>query len=570
MKVRKISITNQFIFFIIALFLISDLILGALSYNSSKKMLYDQIREDTLKVAAAVAVNLEGSVHAKVKAGEEDTDEYMKESLKLTDMLENSGLEYLYTVRYSEGGGLEYVVDCQIEDASMIGDVFEDKEVIPALNGQKVSGSKPYTDAWGRHLSAYAPVYDEDGKVVAAVGADVSMDWVDRQTANLLMTIIFVCICVILVGALILIALSLALRRKFNLLNDKIVELTAGDGDLTKQIELYSGDEFEIIAGNINKLIEFIRTMLLSIHTDSDRLNSASTSIAESVRGAKTDAMSIAETMSQMSATMEETAASINEIDSLITDINSSFGEIASEIEGGRDFSREVKNSATKVGQDAAGKKETTEEKVRAMALSVEDQIERSKAVEKIGNLTGNIISIASQTNLLALNASIEAARAGDAGRGFAVVATEIGDLATHSRETANEIQVVSKEVITAVEELSDLAKQLIGFVNETTIGGLDDLVRISEEYLKSAERISEMMERFAEASSRIGGNIEQIRSSADSVNLAVDDAAQGVTKTAERSVEMSDNMSRINEDAAASSTISDGLKVEVGRFKLE
>ena len=53
-------------------------------------------------------------------------------------------------------------------------------------------------------------------------------------------------------------------------------------------------------------------------------------------------------------------------------------------------------------------------------------------------------------------------------------------------------------------------------------------------------------------------------------MNLAVGDAAQGVTKTAERSVEMSDNMSRINEDAAASSTISDGLKAEVGRFKLE
>ena len=63
----------------------------------------------------------------------------------------------------------------------------------------------------------------------------------------------------------------------------------------------------------------------------------------------------------------------INEIDSLITDTSSSFGEIASEIEGGRDFSREVKNSATKVGQDATGRKETTEEKVRAMALAVDD-----------------------------------------------------------------------------------------------------------------------------------------------------------------------------------------------------
>ena len=45
-----------------------------------------------------------------------------------------------------------------------------------------------------------------------------------------------------------------------------------------------------------------------------------------------------------------------------------------------------------------------------------------SKNVNKINELTNEILSISSQTNLLALNASIEAARAGEAGRGFAVL----------------------------------------------------------------------------------------------------------------------------------------------------
>ena len=87
---------------------------------------------------------------------------------------------------------------------------------------------------------------------------------------------------------------------------------------------------------------------------------------------------------------------------------------------------------------------------------------------------------------------------------------------------------------------------------------------------MQSAEHISEMMDRFADASSRIQINIDRIRESTDSVNVAVEDAANGVTQTAQRSVEMSNNMSRIDEDAMASSEISNGLKAEVGKFKLE
>ncbi len=570
MKVRKISITNKLIFGLVLLFLIADIVLGYVIYNESSKMLFDQIKSKAENIATCVAIGIDGNIVTSVQPGDEETsEEYLQQSLLLTEYLDRTGVEYVYTVRPASGGGIEYAVDAQIEDVSMIGDVFEDDEAVPALSGTVVSSSEPYTDEWGTHVSGYSPIF-VDGKPVAVVGVDLSMEWIKKQTTALLRQIIVVCVIVLIVGVILLVLLSNSLKHRFIILNNKIEELTAGDGDLTRKIELTSGDEFEVIGANVNRLIEFIRDMLISIHSESNKLNSASVNIAHNVRGARTDAQSISETMTDMSATMQETSAAISEINDLVAGINSSFGEIVKEIDGGRVFANEVKDSATEMGENAENKRKSTEIKVTQMADSVSEKIERSRAVSRIEDLTGNIINIADQTNLLALNASIEAARAGEAGRGFAVVATEIGVLANDSQKAASEIKDVSTEVISAVNELSSEAQEMINFVNETTLGGLDELAGISENYLRSAERISEMMERFSDVSRQVSQNIDQIRESTGAVTKAVEDAADNVVDTAHRTVEMTSNITKIDEDAAASSDISNGLKTEVGKFKLE
>ncbi len=554
---------------IAVLFLASNLILGLVIYQNANRMLFDQIKHNGQALAGAVASAVDASLLDTFQAGDEEREDYLIVSNMLQNFLDSSGVEYIYAIRKAANGGMEYAADGQYEDASMIGDVFEDEDALPAFQGEVVSNDEPFTDEWGTHISSYAPVY-LDGRVIAAIGVDVSMDWIEEQTGYLLRTILMLCAAVLIVGIIVLLVISRALGRQFVILNNKVEDLTRGDGDLTRQIEIHSGDEFEVIGGNVNQLIEFIRQILLSIRDESDRLNDASSNIATNVGSAKHEAKRISETMTDMSSVMQDTSASLNEVNGLMADITSAFSDIADEIDSGRTFAHEVKDSATDIGKQAENERTITQDKVAKMVESVTDKIDRSQAVKQIEDLTGNIIAIADQTNLLALNASIEAARAGEAGRGFAVVATEIGQLASDSQVAASEIQTVSAEVITAVNELATEAQNLIKFVNETTLEGFANLVKTSEEYLESAQRIDDMMERFGVASAQILSNIDRIRESTDSINQAVEDAANGVSRTAERSIEMTNNMEEIDAEAASSSEISEGLKSEVGKFKLD
>ena len=113
MKVRRFSITNKLIFVVIVLFLVSDIILGYVTYEKSYDMLNNQIKSNTESIASAVAAMIDGSIVASVAPGEEDTDDYLIVSNDLTTFLDSTGVEYVYTIRPDGNGGIEYAIDAQ-------------------------------------------------------------------------------------------------------------------------------------------------------------------------------------------------------------------------------------------------------------------------------------------------------------------------------------------------------------------------------------------------------------------------------------------------------------------------
>lgn len=85
-----------------------------------------------------------------------------------------------------------------------------------------------------------------------------------------------------------------------------------------------------------------------------------------------------------------------------------------------------------------------------------------SKIVNDVANVTSetkNLKSFASKQKILALNASIEAARAGEHGKGFEVVAKEVQKLADDMRETSENIDKYTDELIAITSKLANASK---------------------------------------------------------------------------------------------------------------
>ena len=549
------------------------LVCGLMGYNSYTRFEESMVRmgvEEADMAATIVADSLDANLVSEVTVGSEGTQVYQNLQGDLRKKQKACGIAFLYTL-YTDGKKVYYGVDSD-EDAAKVGDEFADSyaELEPVFGGKEyIQNYIDHTED-GDLITVYKPIEDNAGKVVAILGCDYDASSIAAELQKAVaQTLQIGGICLILAILILTIIIS-RITKGLMQVNAKIYDLVHNEGDLTQKLDVRSGDELELIAGNVNELLAYIRKIMIGISSGSMRLMSTSRKMVDHLSSADESITDVSATMQEMSAAMEETTSSLNQITEAIDEIYSSVERIAGNADAGKVSSQEMESRASGANDAAAEGQKKANIETEKMAASLNEKIVRSRSVEQIEILTSNIIEITEQTNLLALNASIEAARAGEAGRGFAVVADEIGKLAGNSADAAAKIRQVSAEVIQAVDELAEGAGQMIEFVRNATEEGFGGLVATSENYATDANAMRAMMEQFAQTAEELRSTMDGIRESISAVNIAVEESAKGIAGVSESSVQLTGNVNDIQSEASDNNGIAEDLATEVARFKLE
>lgn len=460
------------------------------------------------------------------------------------------------------------------KDSKRIGknykDYIKDKSTEKIFNDDVLSkneGTVSYKNDDGKDvLAAYSTVPITGWKIVVEAPSGEVFKEFNQTMLSTIITILIIIILVILLSifmsGFIAKPIKLAAAHLSNLANK----------DFTVEVPgkyLRRKDEVGLLAKSMDTTSKSIRSILQNIisevHGMKDNVTVSSQNLSELVSQME----DVSATTEEMSAGMEETAASAEEMSATSTEIDSAVDSIAEKAKNGSLISKEISKRAQVLKENVLNSQKSAQDIHLDIDNDIRASIEKSKAVEQINVLTESILQITDQTNLLALNAAIEAARAGEAGRGFAVVAEEIRKLAEDSKNTANEIQQITKLVVNAVQSLTKSSEKALNFIDTTVINDYKTMVSTGEQYHKDAEAVQELVTDFSSTAEKLAVSIESMTKAINEVTISNSEEAQGTQNIAEKTSDVMQRAAKVADMMKETASSSERLAKAVAIFKI-
>lgn len=379
---------------------------------------------------------------------------------------------------------------------------------------------------------------------------------------------------ILAVGILLIVLFAVIISRTYKGITLFIEQLKllmekAEGGDLTVKGVINKRDELGDLTERFNSFIESMSNLIYETKSTSLTVASSSSEILIATDEVSKAAISVADTITNLSEDASKQAELADESRSAIKGIVEGVNNIAESTVNIMEFADEAietVKSGTEVLKHQTSKMTNTIVASQNVNSVIAELLSKSN---EIGRVVEFINGITEQINLLSLNASIEAARAGESGKGFMVVANEVKNLAELSKESTQKIDKLIAEVQMDIEK---------------TVSEVANTKRLIEEQETSLSVTDESFRLIQNAVFKMADKIKVVAAEARDINLntsAAEISIGNIASLAGKSAEATEEVASATQEQTASAQqvasamnqlaeLSRKLQETVAKFKVE
>ena len=564
--------------------------------------------EQGIFVAEKAITLIDGDAFESLAKSRNENDPFYEETrVKLLQLKDSSSCVYLYTMAQVDGDIWQFVIDGSTEpddeeNFSALGDEEDTSGYDSAFRRIQTSGkTEPgiLTDQeeWGWMISIYSPIKNSAGKMVGIVGCDFDGTYLHESiVAEQIQQLIISVISVALGLALIL----FFLRKIFSPLgkiNAILEEISRGEGDLTRRINISHNNEIGDLAANFDSTLDKIKNLIINIKSEAGNLLNIGNDLAANMQQTAGAINQITATIQTVKRKVTNQSASVTQTHATMEQVTGTIDKLGQNVEA---QSASVSRSSSAIEEMLANIQSVTQTLIRnagnvhelikvsdvgrsSLQKVTQDIQEIARESEGLLEINSVMESIASQTNLLSMNAAIEAAHAGEAGKGFAVVAGEIRKLANSSTEQSKTISEVLKKIKTAIDTITGSTNTVLEKFRaidehvrvvseqETNIrNAMEEQGQGSQQILEAVGRLNELTQMVKNGSAEmLQGSKEVIQESTNLEKVTVE-ISGGMNEMAIGADQINMAVNHVNEISRTNKNYIDTLFAEVSKFKVE